>query len=197
METAEIAEHFGEHDALIVVDVQVDFCPGGKLAVEEGDEIIPELNRWILAAHNAGLPVYASRDWHPHNHMSFEEQGGDWPPHCIQDSLGASYHPDLRLPEDVVRVSKGTRFDRDQYSVFDRTGLGDHLRELGVERVWIGGLAEDVCVRASVLAACEEGFETHLLVDATRPVDPEAHEEVVEEMREAGAKLVGEHRGGQ
>jgi nicotinamidase/pyrazinamidase len=179
---------FQKGDALIVVDVQPDFCPGGALPIERGDEVVPVLNRAIATAQAADVPVpvYASRDWHPRGHLSFVERGGPWPPHCIQDTAGAAFHPDLRLPADVRVVAKGTRFDKDQYSAFDDTGLADELRREDVRRVWIGGLAEDVCVRATALDARKAGFEVHLLAAATRPVTPEGGEQARDEMREAG-----------
>lgn len=176
-------------DAVIAVDVQNDFCPGGALAVNDGDRVVPVLNRWIGAATAAGVPVIASRDWHPVNHCSFNSQGGPWPPHCIQDTPGAAFHPGLRLPPEVVRVSKGTAFDRDAYSAFDGTGLATFLREQGVKRLWIGGLAQDVCVLETVRSARQLGFETHVLVAATRAVDPDKSEAVFKEMRRLGAVL--------
>jgi len=176
-------------DALIVVDVQKDFCPGGALPIELGDEVVPVLNRWIAAASDAGVPVYASRDWHPQRHLSFTAAGGRWPPHCLQDSDGAKFHIDLTLPDSATIVTKGVRFDRDQYSVFDETGLATELRARGVKRVWIGGLAQDVCVRASVLDARREGFETIVIADGTRPVTRDGGDEANEEMRRAGARF--------
>ena len=125
-----------EGDALLLVDIQKDFCPGGALPIEEGDKIVPFVNGWIEAAREKGYPVYASRDWHPAHHMSFEEQGGKWPPHCIQDSDGAKFHPDLILPDTVEKITKGVRFDQDQNSVFDQTGLSVQLRRDGVGRLW-------------------------------------------------------------
>jgi nicotinamidase/pyrazinamidase len=174
-------------DAVIIVDVQVDFCPGGALPIERGDEVVPVLNRWIAAAAEADIPVYASRDWHPRHHLSFTESGGEWPVHCVQDSPGARFHPSLKLPPDTVVVTKGVRFDRDQYSAFDETGLAAELRRRGVRRVWVGGLAEDVCVRATVLDARREGFDAIVIADATRPVTRNGGERAVEEMRQAGA----------
>jgi nicotinamidase/pyrazinamidase len=174
-------------DALIVVDVQIDFCPGGALPIERGDEVVAVLNRWIAAASSAGVPVYASRDWHPTHHLSFTESGGQWPPHCLQDSDGARFHPDLRLPDSTVIVTKGVRFDRDQYSAFDETGLETELRARGVKRVWVGGLAQDVCVRATVLDARRHGFEAIVISDGTRPVTRIGGGEANEEMRRAGA----------
>lgn len=114
--------------ALLVIDVQKDFCPGGALPIENGDEVVPVLNRWIADAVDRAVPVYASRDWHPVGHVSFSERGGTWPPHCIQDSDGARFHPDLQLPASVVKVTKGVRLDQDQNSAFDQTGLAVQLR---------------------------------------------------------------------
>ena len=176
-------------DALIVVDVQIDFCPGGALPIARGDEVVPVLNRWIAAASGSGVPVYASRDWHPRHHLSFAESGGQWPPHCLQDSEGARFHPDLRLPESTVIVTKGVRFDRDQYSAFDETGLATEVRARGVKRLWIGGLAQDVCVRATVLDARRHGFEVIVITDGTRPVTPSGGREANEEMLRAGARF--------
>lgn len=176
-------------DALIVVDTQRDFCSGGPLAVPEGDQVVPALNRWIEAAERADVPIYFSRDWHPKEHVSFEANGGTWPPHCVQDSEGARFHPDLRVAGSAQIVSKGVRFDKDQNSVFDDTGLAAELRRRGVKRVWLGGLAEDVCVRASVLDGLREGFEMHLIEEATRPVDDERGEKALREMRDRGAAV--------
>lgn len=174
-------------DALLVVDIQNDFCPGGALAVPEGDAVVPLLNRWIRAAQQAGVPVIVSRDWHPVSHVSFRQQGGPWPPHCIQDSWGARFHPDLELPDDAVRVSKGTAFDHDNYSAFDGTGLGYFLSRQGIRRLWIGGLARDVCVLETVKDACALGFDTHVITAATRPIDSSRADEVLEEMVKSGA----------
>jgi len=182
-------EAMGPGDGLLIVDVQNDFCPGGALAVADGDAVVPVLNRWIEAARKAEVPVYASRDWHPPNHISFAERGGPWPPHCIQDTAGAAFHPDLRLPDDAVVISKGQNPDRDQYSAFDDTGLGQRLREDGVQRVWVGGLAQDVCVRATVMEGAREGFHVHLIRPATRPVEVHGGDgdRALEDMQEAGA----------
>jgi len=178
-----------EGDALIIVDVQNDFCPGGALAVPEGDTVIPVLNEWIAVAHERAVPVYASRDWHPKNHVSFQAQGGPWPPHCVQDTAGAGYHPELKLPESAIKVTKGTRFDRDQNSVFDQTGLATQLKRDGIRRLWVGGLAQDVCVRASVLDARAAGFEVHVIDAATRPITAEGGRQALEEMAAAGARV--------
>jgi nicotinamidase/pyrazinamidase len=184
----------GPSDALIVVDVQNDFCPGGALPVPEGDRVVPVLNRWIEAARAGGATIVASRDWHPADHVSFRERGGSWPPHCIQDTKGAAFHRGLRLPTDAVIVSKGTDRDHDQYSAFGGSSLADDLRRRGVRRLWVGGLAEDYCVRATVLDALKAGFEVHLIADAVRPVNvrPDDGRRAREEMREAGCVIEGE-----
>lgn len=186
----EIRDRLKPGDAFLVVDVQNDFCPGGALPIEDGHAVVPVLNEWIAAAVAAGVPVYASRDWHPADHLSFEPQGGRWPPHCIQDTKGAAFHPQLRLPENAILVTKGTRFDKDQYSAFDDTGLASELRRRGVRRLWIGGLAEDVCVRATALGAREAGLEVCLIGAATRPVTPEGGQAAREEMAEAGVEIL-------
>lgn len=189
---ASIEETLRKGDALLVVDVQNDFCPGGSLAVDEGDRVVPILNEWMDAAARKGIPVYASRDWHPSRHPSFTEYGGDWPPHCIQDTSGAAFHPDLRLPASTLIVSKGARFDKDQYSALDETGLGSHLAAEGIARLIVGGLAEDVCVLATVLDARKEGFDVVLLAGATRPAIPRNAEEARKKMRDAGVQFHGE-----
>ncbi len=177
-------------DGLLIVDVQNDFCPGGALPIKEGDRIIPVLNRWIEAAEKRGIPVYASRDFHPVRHVSFKDQGGQWPLHCIEDSEGAAFHPGLKLPDSVVKITKGVRFDQDQNSVFDQTGFAEQLRRDGVKHIWIGGLAQDVCVLATVLDALEAGFSVHVIMKATRPVTPEGGRESVAKMKEGGAEFI-------
>jgi nicotinamidase/pyrazinamidase len=185
-----ISDLLASGDALIVVDVQNDFCPGGALPIEDGDKVVPVLNRWIAAAVARQVPVYASRDWHPVGHMSFKERGGPWPPHCIQDSDGARLRADLELPASAVMVTKGVRFDHDQNSAFDQTGLAAQLRADGVKRLWVGGLAEDVCVLATVLDGRKEGFEVALIADGTRPVTADGGDKARDRMRRAGARIV-------
>jgi nicotinamidase/pyrazinamidase len=176
-------------DALIVVDVQIDFCPGGALPIPEGHAVIPVLNRWIAASARAAIPVYYSYDWHPPGHVSFRESGGQWPPHCVQHTDGARFHPNLQRPAAALVVAKGVRLDRDQYSAFDETGLAADLRTRGVTRLWIGGLAQDVCVRATVLDARREGFEAIVIADGTRPVSLRGGQSADEDMRKAGARF--------
>ena len=176
-----------EGDALLVIDVQVDFCPGGSLAVPNGDAIIPALNSKISMAKKGRIPVYASRDWHPLQHLSFVEQGGPWPQHCVQDSNGARFHPQLRLPSETILVSKGTRFDKDQYSAFDETGLAVQLKHKGVRRIWIGGLALEICVKATVLDAIREGFDVIVIANGSRSLTPEGEIAARSELELTGA----------
>lgn len=176
-------------DVLIVVDLQKDFCPGGALAVPEGDEIIPEINTWIHAISRAGGNVFASRDWHPENHCSFTEQGGQWPRHCVANTQGAAFHGDLELPPTATIISKGQSPNEDQYSAFATGDLAQHLKEVDAHRLWIAGLAEDVCVQHTTLDARARGYETHVLLSATRPTEDPAGREAEEEMAEAGATL--------
>lgn len=181
-------------DALLLVDVQRDFCPGGSLPVADGDAVVPALNDWIDAARDAGCPIFASRDWHPADHVSFEARGGPWPSHCVQGTSGASFHPDLRLPQEAIVVSKATTPDSDVYSAFQGTELARLLRERGVRRLWVGGLATDYCVRASVLDALREGFEVAVIGNAVRAVNVDADDgaRALEEMRRAGATVLEE-----
>lgn len=185
---SEIEQTLQHGDALIVVDVQNDFCPGGALAIDGGDEVVPVLNRWIDAALSKDVPVYFSRDWHPVDHISFEQRGGPWPPHCLQDSEGAQFHTDLQVPDDAIKVTKGVRFDQDQNSAFEQTGLARQFREDGIQRVFVGGLAQDVCVLATVLDGCREGFDVALIDDATRPVTAKGGEDSRQKMHNAGAR---------
>lgn len=182
--------------ALLIVDVQVDFCPGGALAVPEGDQIVPKLNDYIRLFRSANRPILASRDWHPPETTHFRTQGGPWPPHCIQGTPGAEFHPKLALPPDAIVVSKGMGADEDAYSAFqarDAQGrlLEGWLRALGVRHLYVGGLALDYCVKASALDAVAKGFRTTVLVDATRAVNIKPHdgELAIEELLRAGANL--------
>lgn len=160
-------------DAMVVVDVQRDFLPGGALAVPRGDEIIPVLNRYIAAFRERGLPVYATRDWRPEDHCSFRSQGGIWPPHCIAESAGADFAADLKLPPDAEIVSKAYTRDKDAYSGFEGTDLAQRLYARGVKRLFIGGLATDYCVLNTVKDALAAGFRVYLLEDASRAVEVE------------------------
>ncbi|MGH8296852.1 MAG: nicotinamidase [Steroidobacteraceae bacterium] len=186
----------GPGDALIVVDLQNDFLPGGKLPVRGGDEIIPVLNRTIIEFDRLGLAVYASRDWHPSDHCSFSIEGGPWPPHCIAGLRGAEAPAALRLPERTHVVFKGTARYADAYSAFQATGLGVELRRKGCRRVFIGGLATDYCVRATAMDALRNGLDAVVFEDIVRPV--ESHQgdgaRALEEMRAAGVTLCNSDR---
>jgi nicotinamidase/pyrazinamidase len=158
-------------DALIVVDIQNDFLPGGSLAVPGGDEVVPVLNRYIDLFDSAALPVFATRDWHPPNHCSFKSQGGPWPPHCIQGTPGAAFAPGLKLPDNAIIISSATNPEYEAYSGFEGTNLAAQLREHQVKRVWIGGLATEYCVLSTVRDAVAEGFTTLWLRDASRAIN--------------------------
>ena len=185
-----MAHELKQGDALLIIDVQNDFCPGGALPIDQGDAVVPVLNEWIAAAVGCGVPVYASRDWHPVGHVSFVDSNGKWPPHCVQDTVGALFHRDLELPDSVIKVTKGVRFDKDQNSAFDETGLASQLRRNGITNLWMGGLALDVCVLATALDARREGFSVMLIEDATRPVSSEGGAHALREMHGAGAHIV-------
>lgn len=182
-------------DALIVVDAQNDFCPGGALAVPDGDAVVAVLNEYLRRAAAAGMPLYASRDWHPERTTHFAAYGGKWPAHCVRGTPGAEFHPSLRLPPSAVVVSKGVG-DRDEgYSAMEATlpdgrTLLHALRQAGVARVHVGGLATDYCVRATVLDALAAGLEVRWLSDASRAVDvvPGDGARATAEMLAAGAR---------
>lgn len=161
-------------DALLILDVQNDFLPGGSLAVKEGDAVVAPLNRMIDAFRARGLPIYATRDWHPPDHMSFKAQGGPWPPHCIAGTVGADFPAALRLPDEVVVISKAATPEREAYSGFNATDLDRQLREAGIRRLFVGGLTTDYCVLNSVRDALALGYQVLLLADAIRAVDVQA-----------------------
>jgi nicotinamidase/pyrazinamidase len=150
---------------------------------------VPVLNKYIDIFNRAGASVFATRDWHPPNHVSFKPYGGAWPPHCVQDSKGAEFHPELKLPEEARIISKATDPSKESYSGFDGTTLEKELRDKGVKRVFIGGLATDYCVKHTVLDALKLDFETVVLVDATRGIDrrPQDSQQAIREMIERGA----------
>jgi len=181
-----------EGDALIMVDVQNDFLPGGTLEVAQSDEVIEPLNRAAGLFHQHGLSVFATRDWHPRDHCSFLAQGGPWPPHCIQDTAGAEFSGSLQLPRETIVLSKGTLQERDTYSGFQETELHELLQRLGVKRLFVGGLATDYCVLNTVKDGLANGYEVYVLSDAIRAVDlkPGDGQRAIEEMRSKGAKFV-------
>lgn len=179
-------------DALVVVDVQNDFLPGGALGVPGGDEVIPVLNRYLAVWRERGLPVFATRDWHPQGHCSFRERGGPWPPHCVAESPGARFANALNLPPATAVISKGTTPDQDAYSGFQGTDLDDRLRRAGVRRVFVGGLATDYCVVSTVRDALARGYQTVVLADAIRAVNvqPDDGRKAEAEMGRLGAALI-------
>ena len=179
-------------DALIVVDVQNDFLPGGTLGVADGDAVLPVLNEYLARFAQEGLSIYATRDWHPRDHCSFRGQGGPWPPHCIADSDGANFAAGLQLPSTTHVISKATTAERDAYSGFEGTDLDRQLREAGLHRLWIGGLATDYCVLNTVRDALQRGYEVMLLTDAVRAVNVQPHdgEAAVAEMLRLGAQAM-------
>ncbi len=182
--------------ALIVVDVQNDFCPGGALAVAQGDEIVAPLNKLIEEFLERGEPVFKSRDWHPAKTRHFAAYGGTWPAHCVQNTKGAEFHPELIDDMHIRVVSKGLG-DEDSYSAFDGTDLALQLRRLGVEEVWVGGLATDYCVKNTVLDAVKEGFQVKALKNAMRAVEmkPGDGERALAEMQNAGAEIQEQEAG--
>jgi nicotinamidase/pyrazinamidase len=187
--------------ALLVVDVQNDFCPGGSLAVPDGDTIIPRVNRTIEVFVHRGLPVLATRDWHPPVTKHFKEFGGAWPPHCVQGTKGSRFHPDLRLPKDTIIMSKGMDPEQDSYSGFQALNSGGRdlesvVHDMGIDELFLCGLATDYCVRATALDGLRRGIRVRVLDDAIKGVDlkPGDSEAALDEMRAAGVPLV-ESRG--
>lgn len=183
--------------ALLVVDVQLDFCPGGALAVPEGDAVVSVLNRYISLFLRRGSPIFASRDWHPGDSAHFAANGGSWPPHCVKDTPGAQFHPQLQLPQEAIVISKGmSRWD-DGYSALqgvteNGTPFAMLLRRMGIDRIFVGGLATDYCVKQSVLEALREDFTVTVLADAVRAVElkPGDGAAAFREMGAAGAGTV-------
>ena len=178
-----------ETDALIVVDVQRDFCPGGALPVPKGDEVVPVLNEWLRTGE---LLKVATRDWHPPAHCSFQRSGGPWPDHCVQDTPGAQFHPELEATAIDLIISKATDPQKDAYSGFDVPELLELLESRRVRRLWIGGLATEYCVRATALDGRKHGLEVFVIEDAIRgiDVDPGDCDKARREMEDAGVRFV-------
>jgi nicotinamidase/pyrazinamidase len=183
-----------ERSALLVVDVQNDFCTNGALAVPGSETVIAALNRHISAAVERGWPVYASRDWHPPRTTHFAAYGGQWPVHCVQESSGARFHPDLQLPTDTIIVTKGDRQDQAGYSAFegrtpDGVTLLADLKRRDVSHLYVGGLATDYCVRASALDGLDAGLRVTVLEDAVAGVDltPGDSSRALGDLRDRGA----------
>lgn len=181
----------GQGDALLVVDIQNDFLPGGALGIADGDEVVPVLNDYIARFTARALPVFATRDWHTPDHCSFRAQGGIWPVHCVANTRGAEFAPGLALPPGAIVVSKATRQDKEAYSALEGTDLAAQLTALGVKRVFIGGLATDYCVLNTAKDAIKAGFVVVVLCDAIRAVNvkPGDGERAIEEMNELRVRL--------
>jgi nicotinamidase/pyrazinamidase len=184
------------HAALLVVDVQNDFCSGGVLAVPGSDRVVDSLNGYIQDALARAMPIYASREWHPARSTHFAPYGGMWPVHCVQDSPGAQFHPSLRLPPTTIVISKGQGPDAHGYSAFegrtpDGTALLERLRNDNIAHLYVGGLATDYCVRASVLDARSAGLNVTLLQDAIAGVDRHTGDSsrAIAEMRRQGVSF--------
>ncbi|MCM8782521.1 MAG: bifunctional nicotinamidase/pyrazinamidase [Candidatus Omnitrophica bacterium] len=183
--------------ALLIVDVQNDFCPGGALAVPEGDKVVPRLNKYIKIFAKNKLPIFASRDWHPVKTKHFKDFGGAWPVHCIQNTKGARFHPDLKLPKDAIMLYKGMDPQEDSYSCFqtqDLSGMSFRkiLHRLGINELYIGGLATDYCVKSSCLDALKHQFKVKILMDAIKGVNlrSDDSEKAIKEMVKKGAKKI-------
>jgi nicotinamidase/pyrazinamidase len=179
-------------DALIIVDLQNDFLPGGSLGVPQGDEVVAPIQQLIDIYQAHGLPIYASRDWHPEGHCSFTDQGGPWPIHCIAGSNGAAFTSAIDLEQFSTVISKATTVEKDAYSAFNGTGLGEQMRARGIERVAVCGLATDYCVLNTAKDALAEGFATLLVLDAIRAVDVHSGDgmRAIAQMQDAGAQPV-------
>ncbi|MBI2435301.1 MAG: nicotinamidase [Candidatus Hydrogenedentes bacterium] len=177
-----------ETDALIAVDVQNDFCPGGALPVQGGANVVPAINRLSPTFHT----LVFSRDWHPPDHCSFSDtpefRDGSWPVHCVQHSPGAEFHGDLIVPLDAKIIDKATEPDTEDYDAFQDSDLTEYLRSRGVRRVFVAGLATDYCVKFTALSSAREGFETWLVLDGCRGVAEATTKAALEEMKQAGVK---------
>ena len=175
--------------ALLVVDIQNDFCPGGALAVKDGDAVVESVNRLIAFFEETGSPVFFTRDWHPAAHSSFIDFGGIWPAHCVAGTEGAGFHPKLQVPKAANIISKADSADKDAYSGFEGTELDSELKNLGVDEVIIAGLATDYCVKNTVLDALRLGYSTTVVEDGIRAVEVEPGDgkKAADEMAAAGA----------
>jgi len=177
-------------DALILVDIQKDFLPGGALPVPEGDKVIEPANRYIELFQKAEAPIFATRDWHPPNHISFKENGGLWPRHCVQNTEGAKFADKLKLPPEVFIINKGDKPEFDAYSGFQGTILESLLKERGIKRIFVGGLATDYCVLNTVLGGLNLGFQVFWLKDASKGITREGEIKAEAKMLEGGAVAV-------
>lgn len=189
--TAAFPQNLPEDSALLIVDLQNDFLPGGALAVAEGNNAAFACRRYLDMFAAQSKPVFLSRDWHPPQHCSFKKQGGTWPDHCVADTQGAQFAAVLNVPETAAIISKGISEDKDAYSAFDGTDLDAQLKQKKIRHLFIGGLATDYCVRATVLDARRLGYEVTVLRDAVAAVEvqPGDGERALQEMQNAGCSL--------
>ena len=178
--------------ALVVVDIQNDFCPGGALAVAEGGQVVEPTNHLIGHFRRRGAPVIYTRDWHPENHCSFKPFGGPWPVHCVQGTPGAEFHRDLDVPDDAVILDKAWMPDSEDFSGQSSSELFARLTQAGVRRVVLTGLATDYCIKATARAARAEGFEVIVITDAIRPVNvrPGDGQRALDDMLARGVALL-------
>lgn len=178
--------------ALLIIDIQNDFCPGGSLAVKDGDAVIAPANRLIETFSAASLPIIFTRDWHPANHSSFSDFGGIWPAHCVKETGGASFHPELKIPVDAIIISKADKIHQDAYSGFEGTSLHEKLKAMSINEIIVGGLATDYCVKNTVLDAVKNKYKTIVAEECIRAVNvqPGDDEKAVKEMKAAGAEFL-------
>lgn len=180
-------------DLLLLVDIQNDFFPGGALAVPGGDQIIPAINEMVKTAVAHDIPIVVTRDWHPANHQSFKDYGGPYPVHCVQNTYGAEFHPDIKLPPNIIIISKDALEDVTDSCInfTDDDGIlyPELLKNLEVKRVWAGGLCMDICVKISILDTAKLGYKVILIKDATHSLDPNAEQDVIDELNAAGVEV--------
>jgi len=183
--------------ALLIVDVQNDFCPGGALGVPGGDKIIPTINKYIKIFLKKKIPIFATRDWHPVRTKHFKDFGGLWPVHCLQNTRGAAFHPDLKLPKDAILLYKGMDPQEDCYSSFAAQDLSGQtlfklLKRMGIIELYIAGLATDYCVKFTAIDALKHGFKVKILIDAIQGVNLKANdsEAALKKLSKMGAKTV-------
>jgi nicotinamidase/pyrazinamidase len=188
---------FQRGDALLLVDPQNDFCPGGSLAVPDGHQVMAVLTAWAAAAEQAGVQVFVSRDWHPPRTTHFKEFGGVWPTHCVAGTRGAEFHPDLRLPSTAIVVSKGMGETEDAYSAFharddNGTPLAELLLRVNIQHLYVMGLATDYCVKASAIGGLDAGLRVTVIQEGMRAVNLAADDgaKAVAEMRAQGATVI-------
>lgn len=178
--------------ALILVDIQNDFCPDGALAVTDGDAVVAPANELIDYFEKKQWPIILTRDWHPADHMSFTENGGIWPVHCVAETPGSAFHPDLKIPENAIYINKATETSTEAYSGFSGTELASILEEMGITELVIAGLATDYCVKMTVLDAKKLGIKTTVVKEGIRAVNvkPEDGANAIAEMQNAGTQML-------